>query len=148
MQIKSLLFEDGFVSINNVAQDRNNPIHVEYFDIALNANFNYGFIGAEYTKANFADPVGPDIYVGQEETDGWYITGGIRHKTLTYHLTYAGSEIIYTESLGGKITNPMAPAWPVINFSDKQTVSTRSWTVGLRWDFHKGAAFQNGIYRS
>lgn len=117
-----------FSRMGTVQGTSDNPIAFDFAGVAAHMTFDNVFVVAEYTMTSLDDPLGTDQLAGNDGSDVWYLSMGIRLGDFTPHITYTVSDETMSDE--------------VVGLSSDADNSSETWTLGVRWDFHPNAALK------
>ena len=116
--------------------NEDNPLEYTFLGLAAQLNLGNVFIVSEYTHGEPDKPSYPTLgFSGRDDSEGWYVSTGIRLGNFTPHITYSENTNNYVETayVGPDVIGPV-----VAEFQSK----VEAVTVGVRWDFHPSAALK------
>lgn len=118
-------------------QGEDNPVDVEFAGLAAQLNFGDTTLIAEYMQFEFADPL---VAIGWTKYSGAYVSLAHRFGVITPHITFSTQNQDVENAV--HLPDFTNPDFTQAAFIGDATQSANSITVGVRWDFHRAAAFK------
>lgn len=124
-------------ALEAAGQGEDDPVDLEFAGLAAQLNFGNTTIISEYMQYEFADPLAA---IGWTKYSGAYVSLAHRFGVITPHITFSVlDQDVENAVFFEDYANP-DPTQAV--FIGDATQSAESVTVGVRWDFHRAAAFK------
>lgn len=124
-------------ALESFGQGEDDPLDLSFYGLAAQLIFGETTITAEVMQYEFEDPL---FGIGWTEYSGAYISLSHRFGVFTPHITFSTQDQDLENALYlPDFTNPDLTQ---AQFIGDATESAESVTIGLRWDFHRAAAFK------
>lgn len=133
LQLRATYAAGEFWGNDLATQDEDNRVDVWFAGVAAHATFGNAFVVTEYVTYEFDEAIEE---IGWTDYQGAYISLGYRINNITPHITYSLSKQDVENAVSRDAGNNILD---VVTDSSEQS---ESFTVGVRWDFHRSAAFK------